>query len=153
MELGGGFEAEVSFDRVRIAGAVPREAASAVSLGVPDHGAVQWGSWTFTWRTEAAEETTRESAETWVTTGTLTVRGVGQGDRLIPLGGVGRRKVRRLLMEARVPMTERGAYPVLVRGSHVLWLPAVCRSRADIPRAGEPALRIRAEYEGGDWEA
>ena len=152
MELGGGFEAEVSFDRVRIASAAPREAASAVSLGSPDHGSVQWGSWTFTWRTEPAEEATRESTETWVTDGTLTVRGVGQGDRLVPLGGVGRRKVRRLLMEARVPMTERGAYPVLVRGTHVLWLPGVCRSRLDIPRAGAPALRIRAEQAGEDVE-
>ncbi len=152
MELGVGFEAEVSFDRVRIASAMTHEVSSAVALGSSDHGSVQWGAWTFTWRTEAAAETTRKGADTWVTDGSLTVRGVDPGDRLVPLGGVGRRKVRRLLMEARVPMTERGAYPVLVRGGHVLWVPGVCRSRTDVPPTGESAVWIRAEQEGEDLE-
>src|SRR2546422_8361041 len=55
------------------------------------------------------------------------------GDRVSPLGGVGRRPLRRLLMEARVPRSERGRYPVVARGETILWVPGVCRSAADLP--------------------
>src|SRR5437667_352326 len=59
-----------------------------------------------------------------------------------PLGGVGRRPLRRLLMEARVPRSERGRYPVVARGATILWVPGVCRSAADLPGPGTPAVRL-----------
>ncbi|MGH7700376.1 MAG: tRNA lysidine(34) synthetase TilS, partial [Gemmatimonadales bacterium] len=58
------------------------------------------------------------------------------------LGGVGRRAVRRLLMEARVPRSERAAYPVLARGETILWVPGICRSGADLPPPGTRAMRV-----------
>ena len=70
------------------------------------------------------------------------VRAPAAGDVLRPLGGVGRRPVRRLLMEARVPRGERLAYPVLARGETVLWLPGVCRSADELPRPGTQAVRV-----------
>ncbi len=143
LELGGGWEAEVAFDRVRIVPAAgAREAHGAVECGAADAGRVRWHDWEVVWRRGRAGRTTRRSFSTWITPGVSTVRGVATSDRLIPLGGVGRRKVRRLLMEARVPFRERDAYPVLVRGADVLWVPGVCRARAAVPRPGEPALRV-----------
>ena len=76
-------------------------------------------------------------------------RGVGwelrasrAGDRMVPLGGVGHRSVRRLLMEARVPRGARGSYPVIARGETILWVPGVCRSAADLPVPGTRGLRL-----------
>ena len=36
------------------------------------------------------------------------------------------------------------AYPVLVRGEEILWVPGVCRSATDVPKPGDAALRIDA---------
>jgi len=60
----------------------------------------------------------------------------------VPLGGVGHRPVRRLLMEAQVPRGERGRYPVVARGETILWIPGICRSAADLPLPGTPAVRL-----------
>jgi tRNA(Ile)-lysidine synthetase-like protein len=105
---------------------------------------VTWSGWELRWRSESAGKTVRRSFTTWLTPGAGAVRGPRAGDRIAPLGGVGRRRVRRLLMEARVPFRQRGHYPVLTRGGEVLWLPGICRSSASVPELGEPALRIDA---------
>jgi len=47
-----------------------------------------------------------------------------------------------LLMEARVPRSERGRYPVFACGETILWVPGVCRSAADLPGPGTPAVRL-----------
>ncbi len=66
------------------------------------------------------------------------------GDRMLPLGGVGSRKVRRLWMEARVPAAERDGYPIVTRGAEVLWAPGICRSNAAVPKVGDLAVRLEA---------
>jgi tRNA(Ile)-lysidine synthase len=81
---------------------------------------------------------------TWISEGPGEVRGPRGGDQLVPLGGVGHRSVHRLLMEARVPRSERVEYPVLVRDGEPLWLPGVCRAAAAVPEPGRVALRIDA---------
>ncbi len=145
MQLGSGWEAELSFDRVRLVAAERGGAVlGSVACGTGSEGRVAWGAWELTWHSEAAGRTTRMSFSTWVTPGASTIRAACSGDRLVPLGGVGRRKVRRLLMEARVPFRDRDAYPVLVRNGNVLWVPGICRSRVAVPRLGEPAVRIDA---------
>jgi tRNA(Ile)-lysidine synthase len=63
---------------------------------------------------------------------------------VLPVGGVGRRRVARLLMEARVPRSARAAYPVVTSGDEVVWLPGVCRAAARIPQPGTDAVRIDA---------
>jgi len=144
MELGKGWEAEVSFDRVRIVRPILPTGLQPVECGIGADGVVRWGRWEFAWRTCAADQPERSGMVTWLTPGVATVRGVGAGDRLTPLGGVGRRKVRRLLMESRVPFRERAAYPVVERRGIVLWVPGVCRAHGDLPRQGEDALRVDA---------
>jgi tRNA(Ile)-lysidine synthase len=149
MQLGSNWVAELSFDRVRIApvreGAVREQ---AVDCGEDATGQVQWNGWDVSWRHDRVGSVRRESFVTWVTPGEGRLRAAQRGDRIAPLGGVGRRKVRRLLMEARVPVRERDGYPVLVRRDEVLWIPGVCRSSAAVPEPGEPAVRIEARAAG-----
>jgi tRNA(Ile)-lysidine synthase len=152
MQLGSSWVAELSFDRVRIApdthGAAHDE--GAVTCGVEPEGRLKWNGWEVSWRQDTTGTLRRSSFVTWVTPGDNRVRSLASGDRIVPLGGVGRRRVRRLLMEARVPFRERDGYPVLVRSDEVLWVPGVCRSRNAVPRAGEPAMRIEARVAGDD---
>lgn len=70
----------------------------------------------------------------------LTVRGRRPGDRIALPGGT--RKVKKVLLDARIPSDSRDAVPVLVdhEGS-VLWVPGVARSR--IAEAGGRMLTVR----------
>ena len=145
MQLGAGFEAELAFDRLRIVPVSGRSATvEGVVCGAEPEGVVRWHGWELAWRPDRAGRSTRRSLVSWFTPGEGIFRGAAEGDRIAPLGGVGRRKVRRLLMESRVPFTERAGYPVLVRDDDVLWIPGVCRSRLDVPQAGGSAMRLEA---------
>ena len=150
LDLGAGWRAEAAFGRLRI---VPPHAAGsagdplgAVVWGEGEAGVVQWGPWRLQWRREPAGRVRRSGWTTWV-------RGSGQarawhpGDVIRPLGGVGRRPVRRLLMEARVPLSRRRRYPLVVRDSDVVWVPGVCRSDVELPRPGEWAVRLEVRRE------
>jgi tRNA(Ile)-lysidine synthetase-like protein len=59
------------------------------------------------------------------------VRLARPGDRIQPFGMDGRRKVRDLLREARVPASQRASFPIVTdeRGA-VLWVPGAARSSA-----------------------
>jgi tRNA(Ile)-lysidine synthase len=150
-ELGGGWEAELVFDRVRLAPAARGDGSESPSEGAwgdRPAGSTQFGEWVISWRSDPAEVLRREGLSTWVTPGRGEVRAARAGDRMRPLGGSGSRKVRRMLMEARVPVRERSGYPVIARGTDVLWIPGVCRSADAVPRAGAPALRLDARTAG-----
>jgi len=148
MELGSGWEAELAFERLRIVEAKQGESAGSelepAVWGERESGCVRWNGWEFTWRQARTGEMRRGSLTTWVTPGCGEVRLARAGERMIPLGGVGRRKVRRLLMEARIPARERHVYPVVVRGSDVIWIPGICRSADSVPQTGEMAVRLDA---------
>jgi tRNA(Ile)-lysidine synthase len=146
-ELGAGCEAELSFGRLFVRAArreAIHEETDVTSWGEGEQGSVRWLDWAFTWQTAIAAVTRRSGMSTWVTPGPGQIRMPQAGDRMMPLGGVGRRKVRRLLMEARIPTHDRQHYPVVVRGSDIIWIPGICRSAAEVPRAGEMAVRLDA---------
>ena len=108
-------------------------------------GEVAFGPLVLVWRRERAPaDVPRSGWTTWLPAGSLGVRVSRPGDRVLPVGGVGRRKVARLLMEARVPRSARSAYPVVTSGGEVVWLPGVCRAAARIPAPGAEAVRIDA---------
>jgi tRNA(Ile)-lysidine synthase len=150
VDLGDGWIAETAFDRLVIRRPSPAPSGElAVTLGTEaERGEARWGDWCITWQAAAAGATRRVEWTTWVTPGPLAVRAGRSGERVRPLGGVGRRAVRRLLMEARVPRIERSAYPVVLRGADIVWIPGVCRSDRALPRAGEPGLRLDAQRAG-----
>jgi len=142
--LGEGWCAEIVFDRICLRRPRDAEAQPPPAAVIGEEGALQFGAWEFRWRHEPAGTVQRAGDVTWVQAEPLGIRAWEAGDRLAPLGGVGRRKVRRLLMEARVPLDERRGYPLLVTRDEVLWAPGVCRSNAAVPVPGERSLRIEA---------
>lgn len=144
LELGDGWRADLVFDRVRVAAASEVEDLAERWEVSGDEGVVRVGGWELRWGLEAPGRIERRSLVTWVPAHQLAVRTWKPGDRMVPLGGVGRRKVRRLLMEARIPFRERRTYPLIVRGDEILWIPGVCRSALAIPDAGGRALRLEA---------
>ncbi len=146
LQLGSEFSATLVFDRLRL-GRIARDSApEAVELDLlrGSKGGVTWGEWQFSWRTDKVEMSERDSFGAWVTYGPCEIRPFCEGDRINPLGGVGTRKVSRLLMEARIPAEERKRYPVVARGDDVLWIPGVCRSDSALPDIGEFAVRMDA---------
>jgi tRNA(Ile)-lysidine synthetase-like protein len=135
------------FGRVRIArpsGDRERDAGPAPVVwgGTAERGEARWEDWGITWCREPAGALARAAWSTWVLADGGEVRAPRAGDRVRPLGGAGRRPVRRLLMEARVPRAERGRYPLVACGDRILWIPGVCRAHAALPRPGEPAVRV-----------
>ncbi len=57
----------------------------------------------------------------------LTIRSRIPGDRY---GGPGHRKVKKMLINSRVPLTERVFMPMIVSGSDVIWIPGFRPARA-----------------------
>jgi tRNA(Ile)-lysidine synthase len=147
LSLGGGWVAEVGFDRL----AVARSAAAAVEpvAATGERGSALFGTYRVQWTSERAPaRLTRDDWTTWIEAGDWEVRFPRAGERLVPLGAVGHRRVRRLLMEARVPRSDRASYPVVARGETILWLPGICRSAAELPRPGTRAVRLDVTRHG-----
>jgi tRNA(Ile)-lysidine synthetase-like protein len=144
MPLGGGWIAEVAFDRLRIARfAHPGECAAERVVPAGERGTVRFGGYQVRWSPAAAPPHVERTAwTTWVDGPGWELRAPAPGDELTPLGGVGHRPLRRLLMEARVPRSERARYPVVVRGASVLWVPGICRSGDGLPAPGTEAVRL-----------
>ena len=140
LELGGGWEAEVSFDRFRLY----RPAAPALPVAPhASRGDVHFGGYLVQWApSRAPQRLARATWRTWIRGAEWEVRGARPGDVIEPLGGVGRRPLRRILMEAHVPRSERRRYPVVAVGETILWVPGICRSAAALPQPGTRAVRV-----------
>jgi tRNA(Ile)-lysidine synthase len=143
LPLGAGWTAEVAFDRLRVA----RDFDCAIERVVPagDRGSAVFGAFRIGWAPGAAPKkgrVERAAWTTWVDGPGWEVRAPAKGDELVPLGGVGHRPLRRLLMEARVPRGDRARYPVVVRGETILWVPGICRSGDGLPAPGTEAVRL-----------
>jgi len=148
--LGGGWAAEVAFDRVRVSRAGAPEVREVVEVVAnEERGRARFGEFRVEWSAEPApERLARGDWTTWIAGGAWEVRPLRPGDALVPLGGVGHRPVRRLLMDARVSRSDRAQYPIVVRGETILWVPGICRSAADLPRPGTPAVRVDVTKHG-----
>ncbi len=151
LELGTGWVAERCFDRLWLRTSdFLHVATEPVPWGDAPAGEVAWAQWVLSWRPEKAGRVTRGGWVTWVTPGAGLLRSHRPGEKMVPLGGVGHRKVSRLLMEARVPRFKRRSYPVVVRGAEILWLPGVCRSGAEVPAEGSAATRLEVRPATGE---
>jgi tRNA(Ile)-lysidine synthase len=144
--LGNRWSAELSFGRLRIAAeqSATRSAAWALDGG---QGEGVWGGWVFRWQLATAPaQHDRVGLSAWFTPDPLIVRSWAPGERLKPLGGIGRRLIVRCFQEVRVPRSRRSSWPVLAQNDDVIWIPGVCRSDARVPAQGTEALRVDAEY-------
>jgi tRNA(Ile)-lysidine synthase len=142
VELGQRWIARAALDRLVVtrAGDAPRPAPVVAATS---EGRAVFGDFAVQWRPDAApERVAREGWTTWVAGPGWEVRAPAAGDVLRPLGGVGRRPVRRLLLEARIPRDARALYPVVARGHTILWVPGVCRSADELPSPGTRAVRV-----------
>ncbi|PYO82132.1 MAG: hypothetical protein DMD68_12185 [Gemmatimonadetes bacterium] len=115
-----------------------------------ERGDTRFGLFSVEWRPDPAPaRVERGGWTTWLPAAEgWELRPPRAGDRLVPLGGVGRRPLRRLLMEARVPRGERTGYLVVARGETVLWVPGICRAAAEVPAPGTRAVRLDVIRDG-----
>jgi len=150
LPLGGGWTAEVAFDRLRVARAHAMD-DGAVDRMVPagERGSAVFGAFRIDWTPAAAPaRVERAGWTTWVDGPGWELRAPAKGDELLPIGGVGHRPLRRLLMDARVPRSERARYPVVARGETILWVPGICRSTDGVPAPGTKAVRLDVTQHG-----
>ncbi|HEX6200317.1 MAG TPA: tRNA lysidine(34) synthetase TilS, partial [Thermoanaerobaculia bacterium] len=72
----------------------------------------------------------------------VVVRSRRPGDRLRPLGAPGTRKLKDVLIDARVPRRERDRLPLLCVGERIAWVPGVTVDEAfrlpEAPRGARP---------------
>ncbi|MDD2599446.1 MAG: tRNA lysidine(34) synthetase TilS [Kiritimatiellae bacterium] len=74
---------------------------------------------------------------------TIMVRQRRDGDRIAPTGMRGSRKVKDVLIDAKVPLEERDTMPLISCEDQVLWIPGYRISRNyAVSGAGAPSLRI-----------
>ncbi|HET8712617.1 MAG TPA: tRNA lysidine(34) synthetase TilS [Gemmatimonadales bacterium] len=143
LSLGGGWWAEVAFDRLRVSSETEHGTTPETLAPSSEQGSARFGEFEITWSTGAApRQIERATWTTWVDDAAWEVRVPARGDSLVPLGGVGHRPLRRLLMEARVPRSARSGYPVVSRGETILWVPGICRSAEGVPAPGTRAVRL-----------
>jgi tRNA(Ile)-lysidine synthase len=75
----------------------------------------------------------------------LWVRNFLQGDRFQPLGMSGRKKIKDLFIEHKVPLSTRVQWPLLTMGDMILWIPAYGRSEVGrVTGQTERVLSIKA---------
>jgi tRNA(Ile)-lysidine synthase len=84
--------------------------------------------------------------------GALYVRNRKPGDRLIPFGFHSEKKLKELLIDAKVPRNWRDKLPLLTAGNQVIWVPGVRRSAAaPIDEQTRRFLHVRVDF-GEDWQ-
>ncbi|ERI08753.1 tRNA(Ile)-lysidine synthetase [Aneurinibacillus aneurinilyticus ATCC 12856] len=66
--------------------------------------------------------------------GKLYVRRRRAGDRMVPLGMHGSKKVKDIFIDKKIPRQQRDQIPLLMDDEHVLWIPGVRRSRWHVPK-------------------
>jgi tRNA(Ile)-lysidine synthase len=60
----------------------------------------------------------------------LTVRGRRPGDRFMPWGGPGERRLKTFLIDEGVPRWRRGRLPLVEAGGEIIWVAGLRRGRA-----------------------
>src|SRR5947208_8512640 len=148
LPLGAEWVAGAAFDRLRVIRGDPA-APDPVAVSA-ERGDTRFGLFSVEWRPDPAPvRVERGGWTTWLPAAEgWELRPPRAGDRLVPRGGIGRRPLRRLLMEARVPRGERTGYLVVARGETVLWVPGICRAAAEVPAPGTRAVRLDVIRDG-----
>jgi tRNA(Ile)-lysidine synthase len=144
-DLGEHWRLETAFGRLVVVPPAPAGTPSPAVISGPV-GATTWGDWRISWSEEVAPgRQSRVSDRAWFAIRDLSVRAPQAGDRLEPLGGVGRRLAVRCFQDARIPRSDRAGWPVIEAGGAIAWIPGVCRSAHFCPESGEPAIRIHVQ--------
>jgi tRNA(Ile)-lysidine synthase len=145
-ELGNGCAAELSFGRLRLFRGSAHPSPWMAQRLEGAAGELVAGGWRVAWRrTLAPDRLERSSTSSWFSEDAYVVRPWRAGDRIRPLGAGGRRLVVRCMQDARVPRSQREAWPVIEAAGTIVWVPGVCRADERIPRPETEAVRIDAQ--------
>jgi tRNA(Ile)-lysidine synthase len=140
--LAGGWCLEATRDTY-ILGRPSATAETLAAVTLPEKGSVAWGKFRF----RVVRAPVFESA--WGATVPLgqgaVVRQWTAGDRLEAASGQQPRRVKRYLSDAGVRGSARAAWPVVVAGGEIVWIPGVRRSDAATDRSGRPARHYLCE--------
>lgn len=72
-----------------------------------------------------------------------TVRSFLPGDRIVPFGMAGRKKVKNIFIDRKMPPSERTRTPLLFSGGNLFWIAGVCASElCRIDAASSAAVRV-----------
>ncbi|WP_035990127.1 tRNA lysidine(34) synthetase TilS [Brevibacillus borstelensis] len=83
--------------------------------------------------------------------GPLCVRNRKQGDRMPLWGTAGSKKLKELLIDAKVPQKWRDRLPILTAGDQVIWVPGIRRSAiAPVSERTKRVLYVEVEF-GEEW--
>ncbi|MEJ8546181.1 tRNA lysidine(34) synthetase TilS [Brevibacillus borstelensis] len=83
--------------------------------------------------------------------GPLCVRNRKQGDRMPLWGAAGSKKLKELLIDAKVPQKWRDRLPLLTAGDEVVWVPGIRRSAiAPVSERTKRVLYVEVEF-GEEW--
>jgi tRNA(Ile)-lysidine synthase len=144
VDLTGGRLGELAFDRVLLRADQAESPWEALIQG--ESGETTCGAWRCRWQRDVAPAVQDRAALTaWLPPGEYQVRPWRTGDKILPLGGTGRRLVVRCMQDARIARHERAGWPVVVQHQQLVWVPGIMRSAHAIPKENESALRIGFE--------
>ena len=68
------------------------------------------------------------------------IRPVRPGDRITPFGMSGRKKVKDVFIDRKIPLTERKRIPLLFCGDNLIWIAGVCAS--ELCRIKAPSISV-----------
>ncbi len=81
--------------------------------------------------------------------GELMVRNFRTGDRIAPIGMSGHRKVKDIFIDEKLPIAERGIFPIVQLKGAIAWIPGIVRGRVGlVTERTERVLRVRASNAG-----
>lgn len=145
-DLGEGWSLARDFDRLQLSSPdqpAPPPGSSELSASP---GQAEWAGWRVRWTLDTAPaRQARDGHTAWFIPGALAIRAWRAGDRVTPLGGTGQRLAVRCFQDARVPVQDRAAWPLIEGDGQLAWIPGICRSRNLLPEAGQPAIRVEVK--------
>lgn len=137
MDLPGGIVLVREYDSLRLFRGVPTAAAD-FHIEVSDEGRFQIPSLGMVFEFLVTEEklTGVENSGAWAiscfdadaATFPLILRPPRPGDRFHPWGFAGTRKLKKVLIDHKIPLRLRRRLPLLVKDDHILWIPLVRQS-------------------------
>jgi tRNA(Ile)-lysidine synthase len=126
-QCAGGVRLECTRDAVVLSRA-PAAVPSIARIG----STVEFGAWRLRRVRKSAFAERQKSGALWTAAvdnqESYYVRAWQPGDTVRPRGRALTRKVKRFFQEQAIPATERRAWPVVLSGGNVLWVPGVCLS-------------------------
>jgi tRNA(Ile)-lysidine synthase len=137
----GGVTVEVSVGLVRVGGpagpALPPRAVSVPgAVALPESGHALTARVVDAAGYVVPRDRWRVAFDADTVGGPLVVRGRRRGDRFVPFGGPGERRLKSFLIDARIPRWRRDRVPVVEAGGRILWLGGVRRGAIGAVGAG-----------------